>query len=188
MRLIPFTAICVFLASNAVAGMDIGKPSPPLQLQQLHGAAIDINQYKGKVVALAFIDTTCPHCQHLTMLLNDISKQYLNKPVQFAACAFNDGAQLALPKFIEQFQPKFPVGYCTRDVVIKYLSYPVLQPLYVPHMVFLDKRGVVRGDYVGESDFMSHPDVRIPAELDQLLKGGTAVSSVPKKSTGSVGP
>jgi hypothetical protein len=69
------------------------------------------------------------------------------------------------------------VGFCTRQAVLTYLTYPVLQPLYVPHMVFLDKRGIVRGDYAGESDFMTHPDVRIPAELDQLVKGGTATSA-----------
>jgi thiol-disulfide isomerase/thioredoxin len=176
MRFLPYTAVCVLLASTAVA-MDVGKPSPPLTIQRLSGTAIDLNQYKGKVVALAFIDTTCPHCQHLTQLLNTISKQYADKPVQFVACAFNDGAQALLPKFIQEFQPTFPVGFCARQAVLTYLSYPVLQPLYVPHMVFLDKRGVVRGDYLGESDFMSHPDTRIPAELDQLLKGGTATSA-----------
>ena len=49
MRLIPFTAICLFVASSAVADMDIGKPSPPLQMPQLHGAAIDLNQYTARV-------------------------------------------------------------------------------------------------------------------------------------------
>jgi thiol-disulfide isomerase/thioredoxin len=187
MRLIAFTTICVSLASIAVA-MDVGKPSPPLAIQQLHGPAIDLSQYKGKVVALAFIDTTCPHCQHLTQLLNMISKQYAGKPVQFVECAFNDGAQQALPQFVQQFQPNFPVGFCTRQTVINYLSYPVLQPLYVPHMVFLDRRGIVRGDYLGESDFMSHPDVRIPAELDELLKGGTATTRARPKSKEPAGP
>ncbi len=177
------------MASGAVAGMDVGKPSPPLVIPQLHGAAININQFKGKVVALAFIDTTCPHCQRLTGLLNDFSKQFANKPVQFLACAFNDGAQALLPKFMLDFQPKFPVGYCTREVVLNYLTYPVLQPLYVPHMVFLDRSGIVRGDYLGESEFMSHPDTNIPMEIDRLLKSGVTVSSsAPKKSKGSVGP
>ncbi|MBV8730598.1 MAG: TlpA family protein disulfide reductase [Acidobacteriia bacterium] len=179
MRLIPFTAICVSLVAAGFA-MDVGKPTPPLTIKQLHGAPIDINQYKGKVVAIAFIDTTCSHCQHLTGLLNTISKQYAGRPVEIVGCAFNDGAQQALPQFIQQFQPNFPIGYCSREAVLNYLSYPVLEPLYVPHMVFLDKRGIVRGDYRGESDFLSHPETQIPAELDQLLKGGTATSSIVK--------
>src|SRR5215469_3385609 len=183
MRLIPITMVSVLLACTALADMEVGKPSPKLTIQRLSGAPIDLSQFKGKVVALAFIDTTCPHCQALTTMLNSISKQYADKPVQFVECAFNDGAQQLLPKFIQQFQPNFPVGFCSRQDVLTYLSYSVLLPLYVPHMVFLDRNGIVRGDYAGESDFMNHRDVRIPAEIDQLLKGGTATSQVvkPKK-------
>ena len=180
MRLFLVSIVCVALATTAVA-MDLGKPSPPLSIQQLNGSPLQLSQYKGKVVALAFIDTQCPHCQNLTKLLNGITKQYTAKGVQFVACAFNDGAQQLLPLFIQQFQPNFPVGFCSREAVLNYLSYPVLQPLYVPHMVFLDRRGIVRGDYLGESEFMSHPDVKIPAELDELLKSGPSTASAAPK-------
>jgi len=181
MRLFLLSTVCVALASTAVA-MDLGKPSPPLSIQQLNGSPLQLAQYKGKVVALALIDTQCPHCQNLTKLLNGITNKYTAKGVQFVACAFNDGAQQLLPQFIQQFQPNFPVGFCSREAVLNYLSYPVLQPLYVPHMVFLDRRGIVRGDYLGESEFMSHPDVKIPAELDELLKSGpTTASAAPKQ-------
>jgi peroxiredoxin len=180
MRLLLLSTVCVSIAYTAL-GMDLGKPSPPLSIQQLSGSPLQLNQYKGKVVALAFIDTQCPHCQNLTRVLNGITKQYTAKGVQFVACAFNDAAQQLLPQFIQQFQPNFPVGFCSREAVLNYLSYPVLQPLYVPHMVFLDRRGIVRGDYLGESEFMSHPDVKIPAELDELLKGGPATASAAPK-------
>jgi thiol-disulfide isomerase/thioredoxin len=180
MRLISISAFCAFLASTAMA-MDVGKPSPALTIQQLSGSSIDLSQYKGKVVVLAFIDTTCPHCQHLTQVLNGISKQYAGKSVQFVECAFNDGAQQLLSKFMQDFQPNFPIGFAPRQAVINYLSYPILQPLYVPHMVFLDRRGIVRGDYAGESDFMSHPDTRIGPEIDELLKGGTTSAAVKSK-------
>jgi len=180
MRLLLLSTFCTALPFTAL-GMDLGKPSPPLSIQQLSGSPLQLTQYKGKVVALVFIDTSCPHCQNLTKLLNGITKQYTAKGVQFVACAFNDGAQQLLPQFIQQFQPNFPVGFCSRDAVLNYLSYPVLQPLYVPHMVFLDRRGVVRGDYLGESEFMTHPDTKIPGELDGLLKGGPASASAAPK-------
>lgn len=185
MRLIPFAAICALLASTAFAAMDVGKPSPPLTINQLHGPALDIHQYRGKVVALAFMDTNCPHCQHLTGLLNTIAKQFAGKGVQIVGCAFNDGAQQLLPQFIQQFQPAFPVGYCSRQTVLTYLSYSVLQPLYVPHMVFLDRRGIVRGDFLGESQFMANPEANIPQELNDLLKVGTTSAAVRHKAATS---
>jgi peroxiredoxin len=176
MRFLFATTVCGLLAFAASA-MDIGKPSPALTIPQLSGPPLQVSQYKGKVVAIAFIDTNCPHCQNLTKLLNVISKEFAGKPVQILGCAFNDGAQGVLSQFIQTYQPNFPVGYCSRDVVLNYLQFPVLKPLYVPHMVFLDKRGIVRGDFVGESEFMTRPDVNVRNEIDQLLKAGTTTTS-----------
>jgi peroxiredoxin len=180
MRTILVTTLGSLLALTAFA-VEVGKPTPALTIQRLSGPALQLNQYKGKVVALALIDTNCPHCQNLTKLLNVISKEYAAKGVQVVGCAFNDNVKDLLPEFLQKFQPTFPVGYCSRDEVMVYVQYSVLKPFYVPHMVFLDKRGIVRGDFAGESDFMTMPDVNIRTELDQLLKGATSTSAAAKK-------
>src|SRR5581483_8621389 len=101
---------CVLLAGAAFAGVELGKPSPALTMQRIGAPPLQLSQYKGKVVALAMIDTECPHCQNLTKQLNIIAKEYEGKPVQVVACAFNDGAQQRLPLFMQQFQPTFPIG------------------------------------------------------------------------------
>lgn len=194
MRIVLITALCLALGLTAIA-MEIGKPSPPFTIQRLNGPAISLSEYKGKVVALAFIDTECPHCQHLTGVLNVIAKEYAGKPVQIVECAFNDAAAARIPWFTQNFQPAFPIGYSPRDPVLSYLSYSILKPLYVPHLVFLDKRGVVRGDFAGESDFMTNPDKNIRAELDELLKPAVRTSTHPAgkspsgvRSTASAAP
>lgn len=185
MRIVLITALCLALGLTAIA-MEIGKPSPPFTIQRLNGPAISLSEYKSKVVALAFIDTECPHCQHLTGVLNMIAKEYAGKPVQIVECAFNDAAAARIPWFTQNFQPAFPIGYSPRDPVLSYLSYSILKPLYVPHMVFLDKQGVVRGDFAGESDFMTNPDKNIRAELDELLKPAARTSAHPGKSPAAV--
>jgi hypothetical protein len=40
----------------------------------------------------------------------------------------------------------------------------------VPHLVFLNRRGIIQADYPGESDFMKDPATNIRAELEKLLK------------------
>jgi len=180
MRTILVTTLGALLALTAFSA-EVGKPSPAFAIQRLSGPAVQLSQYKGKVVALAFIDTNCPHCQNLTKLLSVISKEYAPKGVQVVACAFNDGAKDLLPEFLQKFQPTFPVGYCDRDAVMVYVQYSVLKPFYVPHLVFLDRRGVVKGDFAGESDFMTQPDVNVRTELDQLLKAGTSTSAAAHK-------
>jgi len=184
MRKLLLAILSPLLVWTAVAA-EVGKPSPPLNIQGVNSAPLQLSQYKGKVIALALIDTNCPHCQNLTKLLSTIAKDYQGKPVQIVACAFNDHAQDLIAEFKQRFQPSFPVGYCSREEVMTYVQYTAVKPFYVPHMVFLDKRGIVRGDYAGESDFMTKPDVNVRTELDKLLTPATVSASAHKAAPAS---
>ena len=80
-----------------------------------NGQVTLLSQYAGKVVVLAFISTTCPHCQHTTQLLSSIQNEYASRGVQFLAAAFNPDAAQLVPGFIAQFKPTFPVA--TRSAI-----------------------------------------------------------------------
>ncbi len=137
-----------------------------------------MSQYRGKVVALAFIDTGCAHCQELATTLNGIVRDYAARGVVVLGCAFNDGAQAGLADFQQHFGPAFPLGWNTRAAVLSYLQYNLLdpRPLYVPHMVFIDRRGAIQADYPGEDVFFRDANANIRAELDKLLRGGGSSS------------
>jgi thiol-disulfide isomerase/thioredoxin len=163
--------LCAISALTAMAA-EPQRPSPPLTIERLNAKPLDLSQYRGKVVALVFISTTCSHCQDLTRLLIPLSREYALRGVQVLECAFNDEAPQTMAEFLQQFQPPFPVGWTNRAVVLSYLQVSILdvRPLYVPHMVFLDRRGIIRADYPGESDFFKDPGASIRAELEKLLK------------------
>ena len=178
------TAFLVFLTAAAallLTAADTAKPSPPFSILRPGAPPLDLAQYHGKVVALAFIDTHCPHCQRLTSYLNEVAPRYAARGVQVLECAFNEDAQFSLAQFQQQFHPVFPVGYANRGAVLAYLGISIMEvrPLYVPHMIFLDRRGVIRADIAGESDFMKQAETNIPAELETLLKipGGAKTSA-----------
>ncbi|HEV2447176.1 MAG TPA: TlpA disulfide reductase family protein [Candidatus Sulfopaludibacter sp.] len=168
-------AVAVFLAcalAPLLTAADAARPSPPFSILRPGAAPLELSQFRGKVVALAFIDTHCPHCQKLTNFLDELAPKYAERGAQVLECAFNDDARDSLAEFKTQFHPPFPVGYSNRAAVMAYLQISILDPhpLYVPHMVFLDRRGTIRADIAGESDFMKQPEVNIPAELEKLLK------------------
>ena len=168
-------AILTLLFATAALAADTAtppRPSPPLTIERLSAPSVELSQYRGKVVALAFILTTCSHCQDLTKLLGPLSREYALRGVQVLECAFNDDAKQGMAEFLQQLQPPFPVGWTNRAAAMAYLQRSVLdtRPLYVPHMVFLDRRGVIQADYPGESDFMKDPATNIRAELEKLLK------------------
>ena len=168
-------AILTLLFATAALAADTAappRPSPPLTIERLGAPSVELSQYRGKVVALAFIFTTCSHCQDLTKLLGPLSREYALRGVQVLECAFNDDAKQTMAEFLQQFQPPFPVGWTNRAAAMAYLQRTILdtRPLYVPHMVFLDRRGIIQADYPGESDFMKDPATNIRAELEKLLK------------------
>lgn len=169
------TVILIFLcAASALAADTVAppRPSPPLTIERLGAPPIELSQYRGKVVVLAFIFTTCSHCQDLTKALGPLSREYSLRGVQVLECAFNDDAKQTMPEFLQNLQPPFPVGLTNRAAAMAYLQRSVLdtRPLYVPHLVFLDRRGVIQADYPGESDFMKNPATNIRAQLEKLLK------------------
>lgn len=165
----------VALAPGLVAA-DAPRHSPPFSILRPGAAPLELTQLRGKVVALVFIDTHCPHCQKLTNFLSRLAAQYTPRGVRIVECAFNSDAQSSLAEFKQQFHPPFPVGYSNQAAVLSYLQISLLDPhpLYVPHVVFLDRRGMIRADVAGESDFMKQPEVNIPAELDKLLRTAPA--------------
>jgi glutathione peroxidase-family protein len=171
------------LSAAAVAGLaatEPARPAPPFTVFRAGNPApppLQLSQFRGKVVVLVFIDTNCTHCQDLTAnVLIPVARDYARRGVEVVECAFNDQARQEVPGFIGRFQAPFPVGWNTRAAVMSFLEISVLdqRPIYVPHMVFVDRAGTIRGDYRGESAFFNNANGNIRAELDRLLSAGSA--------------
>jgi thiol-disulfide isomerase/thioredoxin len=133
---------------------------------------MNVSQYRGKVVLLTFILTTCPHCQAATKFLSAIQKEYGPRGLQIVAAAINDNADLLVPDFIKEYKPAFPVGYSPRDPVSSFLQHPPEENFYVPAMVFIDRRGMIRGQYFGDDPFNQHDkqEKNIRAQIESLLR------------------
>jgi thiol-disulfide isomerase/thioredoxin len=184
MRFASVALLCAAFAAPSLFSQ-VPRPSPEFSVQMPGGKPLPLRTLKGKVVLLAFISTTCPHCQALTQELSAIQRDYAPRGVQVIESAFNDGVtEKAVQEFVLQYHPGFPVGMNDRTSVMAYLQYSILsqKPLYVPHIVFLDKQGVIRGDYAGESPFMQNAAMNIRAEFDKLLAAAGPAGGAARKS------
>src|ERR1035441_3663629 len=145
MRTVPISLFtCAALALAAQPAQP--RRSPPFSILRPDAQPLLIASFRGKVVALVFISTTCPHCQDFTRELVPIAKEYAPRGVQFLECAVNADAVGLVDAFAKQFQPPFPVGYNTQSAVDEYLQRSVMLTFYVPHVVFLNRGGSVVGD------------------------------------------
>jgi thiol-disulfide isomerase/thioredoxin len=129
-----------------------------------------LSMYKGKTIVLALMFTTCPHCQKTAQLLTQFQKEYAAKGVQILGAVFDQAAKSRVQQFNRELGLNFPVGYSEQGPVLEFLKLPPNDPYFVPILVFIDRRGTVRSQYVGDETFLSHQEVNIRAEIDKMLK------------------
>jgi thiol-disulfide isomerase/thioredoxin len=174
--------ICTLLLSSlAVAATwaaDVPRKCPDFTVHLSDGKSLPLSTFHGKVMAVAFISTTCPHCQHYTQTLSAIQKEYGSRGVQVIGVAFNDNAQALVAPFVAQFQPAFPVGWENRVNALSFLGISVLNQGYVPKIVFIDRAGMIQKQYDGQDMFFQDPEKNTRIVLDEMLK--TPASAVKK--------
>src|SRR5262249_3459764 len=135
-----------------------------------------------KVIVLALISTSCPHCQHTTQILSGLQREFGERGLQVLGAAFNDMSKMLVPDFIKQFQPAFPVGWVNRADVLTYLDHSPAMQLYVPSLVFIDRKGMIRFQYLGDDPFHQNQEKNLRETIEALLKEpASKASAAPKK-------
>ena len=179
--------LALFL-SSILAAATIPRNTPEFAINTTDGKQILLSQYRGKTVILAFILTTCPHCQKTIGILSKLQPEYAGRGIQVLACAIEDAARQNVPGFIGKFQPPFPVGYIPRDSVYEYLQHPSMSMLHMPAVVFIDRGGSIRAQYEGDSPFFTEnlQEKNFREVIENLVKEGAVTSkTAPVKRGGA---
>jgi peroxiredoxin len=101
-----------------------------------------LNDYLGKVVALEFIYTTCPHCQAASRVMSKLQNEYGSRGLQVIDVAVNPNADLLVENFAKDFQTTFPVGWTTSDHMTKFMGFADSRYV-VPQLVLIDRKGYI---------------------------------------------
>src|SRR5271165_5772988 len=116
--------LCAAESTSAVAGPQIPRKAPELVIQ-MPGKQVMLSQYQGYICAVAFMSTTCPHCQHLATVLGPIQQEYASKGVQVLGVVFNPEANTELLNFTRVYAHDFfPVGMSTDATVAAFVQHP----------------------------------------------------------------
>src|ERR1035441_6212839 len=172
MRFFPVIAALTLLA---MAGADaraaqLPRPSPDFAINLGAGKQARISQYKGKTVVVAFILTYCSHCQKVIGVLSKMHVDYGTRGLQVLASATEDTAAFALPGFLRQFNPPFPVGINTTAEFTAYIQHPTMLQMYMPALVFIDKDGIIQAQYEGRDPILEETNVEngIRAKVEEM--------------------
>jgi len=164
--------LAALMLAAAAWAVDLPRKSPPLIIGMNGAKPLTIDQYKGKAVLLAFILTTCPHCQHTTGILNVMQAEYGPRGLQVLEAAIDQGAEPLVPGFIQHFTPRFPVGFVSYDASAEYLQHNPMLIMHVPALVFIDRQGVIRAEYEGDDKFFSEEvqEKNLREQIEKLLR------------------
>jgi len=128
-----------------------------------------LSQYRGKVIALEFIFTTCPHCQAASHIMSRFQNELGSRGFQAIDIAFNDNADLLVGDFIKEQQTTFPVGWTTRDQVLAFLGISAVDRFVVPQLVLIDREGMIHYQTPPLGDEESYKEGVIRSRVEALL-------------------
>jgi peroxiredoxin len=159
-----------------LAAGTLPRTAPEFSINLTTGKQVALSQFKGKVVAMIFILTYCPHCQKTVGFLSKEQAEYGPRGFQAVASAIEDMAASAVPDFLKRFNPPFPLGYNARGPVLEFLQHPMAARLIMPQLVFIDRQGVIRTQYAGDDLFFTEDqqEKNMRQKIEQLLDEGAA--------------
>lgn len=149
-----------------------GRRAPGFSLPDLHGQQHDLQDYRGKIVLIDIIQTTCPHCQQLADLLEKIKAKYGGK-VAVLTFAIPQDTQAAVARFVAEHKVTTPVLFDCGQASASYLKVTPQNPtVNVPHLFVIDGQGTIRNDFGYEFDTRNiFEGDALYAEIDRLLAG-----------------
>lgn len=176
-----FSALCL-TPLVAAAGPQVRR-APDLLLQLVNGKELTLNTFKGKVVALEFILTTCSHCQESCVALHKMQREFGSQGFVPIAIAINEGANFALADFVRKFSLTYPVGWQRDETAMAFLQHPRMETMMMPQLVFIDRDGMIRSQFGGRDKFFDKMELSMRDQIKSLLAlpGGAKKTAIAAK-------
>ena len=138
-----------------------------------------LSQYRGKVVALSFIFTTCPHCQAESKVMTKFQQEFASRGLQVLDIAVNPNADLLVENFKKDYQVGFPVGWVPQDQMVAFMGFSSAR-FVVPQLVLIDRKGMIHYQTPALEDenwdkLMKEEAIR--QHIEELLAAGSSNST-----------
>lgn len=145
------------------------QPAPDITGQTLTGQPFALSQYRGKVVPLNVWASWCAPCRAEAPTLNQVSREYQDKGVQFIGLNTRDTTASA-QAFVERFDVPYP-NVADPAAQLQLAFRDTLPPAAIPSTVFVDQQGRVAARALGRVEREQLREV-----LNELLAQGSTPS------------
>jgi len=131
----------------------------------------DSQDFRGKVLLLDIMSTTCPHCQLLSSTLEKVRQKYGDKVAVLSVVLLPDN-QETVTRYKAVNNISVPIVCDQGQMTISYLNAkPGQTRMEVPHLFIIDKQGMIRNDFLySDKDRPVFEGPGLFPEIDKLLK------------------
>jgi peroxiredoxin len=168
------TILSTLLCAVALIAAEPPRRAPGFSLPDLKAEQHDLADFRGKVVILEFMQTTCPHCAAFVEVLDKVQQKFGGRVAILAVVNPPDNQQ-AVAAYITGHKIAYPILFDCGQVAYSYMQKIQFD---LPQVYVIDANGMIQRHYeytVLTRDIFEGNG--LIAELDRLLAGAAS----PKK-------
>lgn len=131
----------------------------------------DLQDYRGKVVVIDIMSTSCPHCMLLSTTLEKLKEKFGDK-VEVLSVVLPPDNQDTIRKYVATNKITVPILCDQGQMTISYFNArPDQAKISVPHLFLIDKQGMIRNDWGYEDSTRGvFEGPALITEVEKLLK------------------
>jgi len=126
------------------------KPAPDFLLEEMSGAKISLNNFKGKVIIIDFWATWCPPCLMSIPELVALQEKYKERGLTIVGISVDDPGKVS-DKDLAAFMEKTRINYSVARVDMRVLQdyFANDNNMAIPTMFLIDRQGMIAEKKVG---------------------------------------
>ena len=162
----------LFAGSLFAAGELIGQRAPGFSLPDRNFKYHDPQDYRGKILIVEFMQTSCPHCATFSKILQEVQTKYAGK-VSVLSIVNPPDSPDKVGAYVTTHKLTIPILFDCGQIAVSYVRWTPGKPsgFDIPRVFIIDAGGIVRHDYeynkITEGIFEGRG---LFAELDKMLK------------------
>jgi peroxiredoxin len=129
-------------AAVVMAQPKVPRLAPEFQIVEASGHTAKLSSFRGDVVLLAFVVTTCSHCQAASKEFEKLQTKFGPRGLHVAEVAFDENGDIG--GYVQRLRLTFPVGRGNRTDVLAFLGMGEAVRVGTPQVVLIDRLGIVR--------------------------------------------
>jgi peroxiredoxin len=165
-----FFCVLACAASLMASGELSGRRAPGFSLPDMNLKQYDLADYRGKVLLVEIMQTTCPHCAEFSAILEEVVAKYRGQVAVLSVVNPPDTVA-TVRQYVATHKITVPIVFdCGQATASYFKATPETAKINVPHVFIIDARGTIYNDYeYGPLTAGIFEGRDLFAELDRML-------------------